>query len=165
MESADRVTLVPITERNIWRVVKLSVPEEQKDFVATNTESLLEAYLALANEDVALPFAICAGETPVGFLMFGYGKTGDPDEPDVAEGNYCLWRFMIDGAYQRRGYGRAALYEALNYLATFPRGNATSCWLSYEPENARAKALYASFGFVENGQVCGDEIVAVRPLP
>ena len=37
-------------------------------------------------------------------------------------------------------------------------------WLSYEPENEKAKALYRAFGFVENGEWDGDEIVAVLKL-
>ena len=37
-------------------------------------------------------------------------------------------------------------------------------WLSYEPENEVARKLYASCGFVENGEMDGDEIVAVIKL-
>ena len=33
-----------IDRTNIWKIVKLSVEKEQEDFVATNTESILEAY-------------------------------------------------------------------------------------------------------------------------
>ena len=36
--------------------------------------------------------------------------------------------------------------------------------VSYEPENTAAKKLYASFGFIENGEMDGDEIVAVLKL-
>ena len=34
----------------------------------------------------------------------------------------------------------------------------------YEPENTVSKALYHSFGFRENGEMDGDEIVAVLKL-
>ena len=44
------------------------------------------------------------------------------------------------------------------------RGLDYFCWLSYEPENKAAKALYNSFGFVENGETDGEEIVAVLKL-
>lgn len=96
--------------------------------------------------------------------MFGYGSVGDDDEPKVAEGNYCLWRLMIDQKYQNKGYGKEAMKLALDYVKSEPCGKAKLCWLSYEPENVRAKALYAACGFVENGEVCGDEIVAVREI-
>ena len=33
-----------------------------------------------------------------------------------------------------------------------------------EPENVIAKKLYASFGFEETGEMCGDEAVAVLKL-
>ena len=25
----------------------------------------------------------------IGFVMLGYGKTGDEDDPEIAENNYC----------------------------------------------------------------------------
>lgn len=71
---------------------------------------------------------------------------------------------MIDKSYQGLGYGKAALGEALNFLRTMPCGNASFCRFSYEPENSAAKALYASFGFEENGETDGEELVAVLGL-
>ena len=44
-----------------------------------------------------------------------------------------------------RGYGKAAMTLILDYIRSEPCGPADICWLSYEPENQRAKALYASF--------------------
>ena len=159
-----------IDRTNIWKIVKLSVEKEQEDFVATNTESILEAYADFQAEGrgfesrLPLPFGLYEEGVPVGFVMFGYGTIGDEDEPSVAENNYCLWRFMIDREYQHRGLGKKALAAALDYIRTFPCGSAEYCWLSYEPENKAAKALYNSFGFVENGETDGEEIVAVLKL-
>ena len=53
---------------------------------------------------------------------------------------------------------------ALDFIQTFPCGKAEYCWLSYEPENTVAKELYASFGFKENGDMDGEEIIAVLKL-
>ena len=158
------ITLEPIDRKNVWKVAKLTVKPEQTGFVASNTESLLEAYATRAEGLTALPFAICREHEPVGFVMFGYGTLGEEGEPSVAAGNYCLWRLMIDQAYQGQGYGREALQAALTYLRTQPCGPGALCWLSYEPENTGAKALYSAFGFRENGETDGDELVAVRPL-
>ena len=158
------IELQKIDAQNLWKVVKLSVRDDQADFVATNTESILEAYVTITAGEVALPFAVCADGVPVGFVMFGYGSTGDKDEPSVAESNYCLWRFMIDQSYQGRGYGRQALAAALDYVRTRPCGPAEYCWLSYEPENQAAKALYTAMGFCENGEMDGDEIVSILKL-
>lgn len=162
--SNDMLEFRKITFDNVYKIVSLSVKEEQKSFVATNCESLMEAYVAVTNQGVALPFGIFDGDMPVGFIMFGYDSLGDADEPKVAEGNYCLWRFMIDKKYQNKGYGKEAMKLALDYVKSEPCGKAKLCWLSYEPENVRAKALYAAFGFVENGEMCGDEIVAVKEI-
>ncbi|MFV0399722.1 MAG: GNAT family N-acetyltransferase [Oscillospiraceae bacterium] len=149
---------------NIWKIIKLAVNDDQQGFVATNTQSILEAYTTITSGGVALPFGLYEGDTPVGFVMFGYGNSGEETEPSVAKGNYCIWRFMIDKAYQGRGHGKQAMAECLTYLRTAPCGEAEYCWLSYEPENVGAKALYTSFGFRESGEVCGGEIVSVVKL-
>ena len=39
-----------------------------------------------------------------------------------------------------------------------------SRWLSYEPENETARRLYASYGFVETGEMDGEEVIAVLRL-
>ncbi len=157
--------LEKLTKRNVWKVMRLSVTKEQDDFVATNMQSVIEAYIERDEGGYAFPFALYDGDVPVGFLMIGYGAdSADDDPPSVAEGNYCLWRLMIDKNYQGRGYGREAVALALDFVRTFPCGHAEYCYLSYEPENAVAAKLYASFGFCENGEKDGDETVAVLKL-
>ena len=86
------------------------------------------------------------------------------DAPSIARGNYNLWRLMIDKNYQKKGYGKEAVRLALEFIKTFPCGKADFCWLSYEPENEIASRLYHSFGFVETGEMDGDEIIAVLKL-
>ena len=148
---------------NIDDVLALSVAEDQKSFVASNQASIIEAYATAASGLTALPFGLYEGETPVGFVMFGYGRL-DEGDPSAADGNYCLWRFMIDHKYQSKGYGKTALEACMAYLRTDPCGHAEYCWLSYEPENEHAARLYKKFGFVENGEICGGEVVAVCKL-
>ena len=53
---------------------------------------------------------------------------------------------------------------AMALIRTFPFGKAKKVWLSYEPENNRAREIYQKYGFVENGEMCGNEIVAVYEL-
>lgn len=156
------VELKKVTADNLWQIVSLSVTEEQRRFVATNTESILEAYVTITSGGVALPFGIYQGDRPVGFVMFGYGT--EDESPPVADGNYCIWRFMIATPFQGQGLGREAMIAALRYLKTHPCGEAQSVWLSYTPENLAAKALYEAMGFRENGQRVGQEVVSVRPL-
>lgn len=153
----DIITLEKITYKNYIKVIwGLKVTKKQKKFVAENNNSLAEAYVAITNGGVALPFAICKNKKPIGFLMIGYGMAEeddldgeDPSFIEIVKKNYCIWRFMIDKRYQGKGYGKKAMELALDYVRTFPCGKAEACWLSYEPENEVAKRLYASFGFVE----------------
>ena len=153
-----------ITFDNIDEIIALTVGEGQQNFVAPNVESLAEAYVAVSGGFTAQPFGRYEEDRPVGFVMFGYDSLDDPDEPPVAAGNYCLWRFMIDQSRQGKGLGKRALEACLAYARTLPCGPAEYVWLSYEPENAAARGLYHKFGFRENGQMCGEEIVAVLKL-
>jgi len=157
------ISLRKVTFDNMDALCHMQVAEAQKNFVAKNISSLAEAYVAITNGGVALPFGIYADEEPVGFLMIGY-DTLDATDPPIAAHGYCLWRFMIAEEHQRQGYGREAMRQALDYIRGFPAGEATQCWLSYEPENQGAKALYDSFGFRENGEVNEGELVSVLQL-
>ena len=161
------VHLEKVTYDNALAVCELSIFESQYTFVADNTESLAEAYLAVMSEEAyAWPFAIYDDETLVGFLMIGYNEAAleGPEAPEALKNNYSLWRLMIDKQYQKRGFGREAVRLALEFIKTWPRGEAELCETSYEPENEVAAKLYASFGFVPNGELDGDEIVAVLKL-
>ena len=157
--------LEKINGKNVWDILKLSVDDSQKTFVASNEISIIEAYTAITANGYAYPFGIYDGDIPVGFLMIGFDKDDYwEDAPDVATGNYNLWRLMIDKNYQQKGYGRQAVKLALDFIKTYPCGPAECCWLSYEPENQIAKELYASFGFIETGDMDGEEIIAVLKL-
>lgn len=149
---------------NLWPITKLSVKDSQKEFVATNVQSILEAYVAITSNDIALPFGLYEKDTLVGFIMLTYGITDDEDAPAIAAHNYCICRLMIDQKFQGQGFGKKALDAALSYIKTNPCGEADYCWLSYEPENTLAKHLYNSYGFHETGEICDDEIVAVLKL-
>ncbi len=149
---------------NVYDVIKLKVAEAQQGFVASNTDSLVDAYATIQSGYTAYPFGLYEEGVPVGFAMLGYDTTEDDDEPPIARGNYCLWRFMIDEKHQGKGLGKKAMEAVLNHVRSFPYGPAAYCWLSYEPDNIAARALYAKYGFLENGELCGDEIVACLKL-
>ena len=74
--------------------------------------------------------------------MIGYGKDDYwKDAPAIAEGNYNLWRLMIDKNYQNRGYGKKAVELALRFIRTFPvvKPIPVGCHMA---ENTVAKSLY-----------------------
>ena len=60
--------------------------------------------------------------------------------------------------------GKEAIRLALDFIKTFPCGEARYCWLSYEPENSVARKLYQSFGFAETGEKDGNELIAILEL-
>lgn len=159
------IHLEKVNGRNIWKIIGLRVDESQRKFVADNKTSIIEAYAAMTGGGQVFPLGIYDGDTPVGFVMIGFGT----DEyweapPQIAYNNYNIWRFMIDKRFQHKGFGKAALQLALDFIHTYPCGKAEKCWLSYEPENTAAQILYRSFGFEPNGEKDGNEIIAVLDL-
>ncbi len=159
------VRLEKVNANNVWDILKLHVGKDQEGFVSPNDISLIEAYLTLSADGNVFPFGIFKNEVPVGFLMIGYDVDDSwENPPSVAYGNYSLWRLMIDERYQNRGYGKEAIRLALDFIRSFPCGEAEYCYLSYEPDNVKAKKVYAEMGFTENGEMDDNEVVAVLKL-
>ena len=159
------IHLEKVNGDNVWDILKLKVSESQRNFVAGNDVSIIEAYTAITGNGYAFPFGIYDGYEPIGFLMIGFDVDDYwTDAPEIAHGNYNLWRLMIDSAYQNRGYGRKAVQLALDFIKTMPCGKAECCWLSYEPENEVARQLYRSYGFEETGDMDGEELIAALKL-
>ena len=157
--------LEKVNGNNVWDILKLTVSEAQKNYVAANDISIIEAYTAITGNGYAFPFGIYDGNRPVGFLMIGFDVDDYwTDAPEIARGNYNLWRLMIDKAWQNRGFGREAVQLALDFIRSLPCGEAEYCWLSYEPENEAARKLYRSYGFEETGDMDGEEVIAVLSL-
>ena len=164
-EVNNMLRIEKINGKNVWEILKLRVSESQKEFVAANDVSIIEAYTTITANGFAFPFGIYDGKTLVGFMMIGYDSADYwEDAPDIARGNYSLWRLMIDENYQKKGFGRKAVALGLDFIKSFPCGRSEYCWLSYEPENEVARQLYRSFGFVETGDMVGGEIIAVLKL-
>ena len=158
------IRLEEITNKNIWKVCTLEPFENQKDFVAENVYSLAEAYATRNEGNNALPLAVYKDDVLIGFVMIGKGTVGNEDESDLIKENYCLWRLMIDKNFQGKGYSKQTIDAVIDLVKTYPYGPAEKIWLSYEPENKHARDIYLRYGFVENGEMCGDEIVAVYDL-
>ena len=157
--------LKKINRNNIREILKLEVFDNQKSFVATNNISIIEAYIAITENNHVFTFGIYKDATPVGFLMIGFNvNSDDKGAPKIAKGNYNIWRLMIDKKFQGKGFGKKAMNLALGFINTFPCGTAEYCWLSYESDNDVARQLYKSVGFVEADEKDGEEIVAILKL-
>ena len=171
VNSAEALRLEKLTWDNYDAIINLHVSREQRNFVARNKDSLAHACVRMLDEGKPVfPFCIYKGKKPVGFIMITYDVGEDDGEEPSAEwflrNSYYIWRFMIDKRYQGNGYGREAMKLALDFIRTFPAGEATYCWLSYEPTNEVARKLYLSFGFEEHSEHYeeGDEMPAILKL-
>ena len=141
------IRLEEINGKNVWDILKLKVGESQKEFVASNDVSIIEAYIAVTHHGKAFPFGIYDGDTPVGFCMIGFGADDDwEDAPAVAKDNYNLWRFMIDERYQNKGYGTRLLRAV---LADLHEEGYSEFTIGAEDDNEKALHIYHSMGFNE----------------
>jgi len=155
------ITIQQITWNNVDDVYELEVEESQKNFVATNSYSLMEAYASVVDDSVPTrhAFAICNGEEVVGFMMIFFDVGENNSFKDDDQPFYFFNRFMIGKQFQGRGYGKAAMALIIEHVKNWPQGKAASFYTSFEPENEVARKLYADFGFVETGEIKWDEIV------
>lgn len=157
--------LKKINRKNIGEILKLELFDNQKSFVAPNNISIIEAYIAITENNDVFTFGIYKDDTPIGFLMIGFDVNSDDEgAPRIAKDNYNIWRLMIDKKFQGKGFGKKAMNLALEFVNTFPCGTAKYCWLSYESDNYVARQLYQSVGFVETDEKDGEEIVAILKL-
>ena len=85
----------------------------------------------------------------VGFAMWAF----DPGDQSGWVGG-----LTVDAERQGQGIGRAAMERLLVRLRD--EQLCSSAALSYQPNNLRAKSLYASLGFAETGEMEDDELVA-----
>ena len=153
------IELRDITKKNYFDVLNLEVQPNQRNFIASNSVSLAEAYVYDKNGDFIAPLAVYDKEVLVGFVMIAYDR-----KIGISKGNYLLFRFMIDQRFQGLGYFKLTMDAVIDFVCTEPAGKATSLWLSYEPENKHARSCYLHYGFKETAQVIEDEIVAIYDL-
>lgn len=136
------VELREITTSNFDDIIALQVAEGQRELVASNVESIAQAWV----QPGCIPLAIYHEETPVGFIMYCI----DPDD-----GEYWLYRFMVDVKYQGQGFGRSALTQVLDCIKADK--SRSRIFLGVEPSGGASLALYQSMGFRFDGRICGGE--------
>ena len=138
------IKLKEIDRNNFEDVIKLSVFEEQKNFVASNIFSLAQAKA----QPECVPLAIYHDKDLVGFVMYAL---------DTEDKEYWIYRLMIDKRYQKMGYGRAVMQSILDRIASHkPNGKV---YLSFDPANTVAKKLYEDMGFIADGRIIEGEVV------
>jgi diamine N-acetyltransferase len=150
------ISLRPVDTSNYRECLALSVAPEQERFVASNRQSLADAYVW---RDAAEPYAIYAGDQMVGFAMLFPLAEDVPRHPVPADATlrgYVLVRLMIDARFQGRGYGR----DALAAIVETVRGRGLrTIRLTVIPQNEEALEFYRRNGFAETGEIQDGEIV------
>src|SRR5262245_7530659 len=148
-----------VTKDNWRELTKLQVREDQTSFVASNVHSIAEAQFGFDEPEHGHwdfhPFGIYDGDMPVGFLMYGYNFSHPKQQAFII-------RLMVDEKFQGKGYGRFGMEKMLETFSADERIQAVG--ISYEAENDVARKLYASLGFIETGEMLGEEVLAVLKI-
>lgn len=136
-----KISLCEISADNWKEAIKLEISENQRGFVASNLHSIAEA-------------SFHEGAFSRGILiekkMIGYTLLFNPD--DNAMGH--IPRFMIDKNCQGLGYGKEAMKRI---LFLFKEMGKTQVELTVMPENKDAQIFYEKVGFVDTGDIRGEE--------
>lgn len=121
-----------IDKSNYNSCINLKVADHQKDYVASNAISLVQAFY----EDELYPIGIYNDEEMVGFILYDYDKE---------LGGWSFSRFMIDINHQNKGYGSKALEKFLEFFHN--KYEEENLYTSVEIDNEVAMKLYEKYGF------------------
>jgi RimJ/RimL family protein N-acetyltransferase len=130
------VELRPTAEADLDFVVALESAPDAAAFVEAWPADRHRA--ALGDPDIA-HLILADGGDPGGFVILA----------GLADPNLCVELRRIVVARPGQGLGRAALHRVLDHA--FGDLEAHRVWLDVKPGNARARHLYATLGFVEEG--------------
>ncbi len=142
MASKVNISLQEITEDSLSDILSLEVDEDQEHLITNNAKSIAQAHFSR----YSWMRAIYADEVPIGFVLLYL----DPDKP-----HYEVWRFMIDKAFQGKGYGKAAMEQIIDFLNDLP--DCREIYLSYVPEKGNSAWFFKAMGFFDTGEFHGNE--------
>lgn len=141
-----------ITKDNYFQVVMLTtnadhVPTVMEKHVASNAFSIVEASF---QDNLTVTKAIVHGtnDTVIGFCMYGITEI-------MGKKVYTLLRFMIDVAFQCKGYGTQALKLIIEEMKTLD--GCDEIYLTLTPGNTRARHVYHKYGFRSTGDIIDGE--------
>ena len=135
------ITFREITSDNYSQVLNLKITpaQEAAKFVSPVVRSLADAWF-YRDEGIAYPKAVYEDEDLVGFIMY---------ELDTEEQQVFIWRFLIDQAFQGKGYGRQTI-EAVLAMAK-EQAQMTKVVADYVDGNEPMKKILLDLGFEETG--------------
>ncbi|MCS1351036.1 GNAT family N-acetyltransferase [Mechercharimyces sp. CAU 1602] len=141
------IRIEEVNKDNWYECCQLSVSTAQAEYMESNAISIAQSKF----EESLKPYAIYYEEAVVGFLMFNSVL----EELD----GYWIYRIMIDENYQGKGIGKQATQLMLDEIRNLRQANKVV--VGYHPENTEAHRLYASLGFVDQGDRFGKEMAVV----
>lgn len=147
---AGNVKIEELNEDNWYDCCELELSEKQAAYIEANAVSIAQSKF----EPSLKPYAIYFEEKVVGFLMFNTLK----EELD----GYWVFRIMVDRNFQGRGIGKAATQLMISAMGKLP--NAGKIVVGYHPDNKEAHQLYASLGFIDNGDRFGKEMAVIKHI-
>ena len=144
------ISLQAVSRSNWEQCIQLKPKPEQETLIASNLYSIAEAQFL----EGFVTKAIYNDHMMIGFTMYGL----DPDD-----GNYWIYRFMIDQRFQRQGHGHRAMLLIIDDITK--RDHYTGViMLGYKPDNEQARQLYKKSGFCETGLAPWGEMLAKLEL-
>lgn len=146
--STMNVKIVELNAENWYDCCKLEVSANQKEYMEPNAISIAQSKF----EPTLKPYAIYAEEKVVGFLMYNSVQ----EELD----GHWVYRIMVDKEFQGKGIGKAATNLMIAQMVKLP--NVQKIIVGYHPENLGAHNLYASLGFIDNGNRFGKEMAVIK---
>jgi len=101
-------------------------------------------------EDDITEKAIYAGDTPVGFCVYGIEpETNDP----------WIIALIIDKNHQNKGYGKETILLLIDELKRIAPNKCI--YISHRLENKHAGRLYTNMGFTDTGKINENERVLI----
>jgi diamine N-acetyltransferase len=153
---APDIHFMRITATTMNEICKLSetLSPLHRKMVADNVRSIAEAHFSPS----AWMRAIYADETPIGFIMT---HTGSDYEDGIDCPGVFLWRFMIAGPFQGKGYGKCALERLIQHLRAM---GIPQLYTSCGQGEGSPEDFYRKLGFTPTGGYYDDEIELVLDL-
>lgn len=128
------VTLIDINKDN-WEIcAELSVSDVQAQFIASNLYSIAEVQFLSSFKLKGISY----NNELAGMVMYGI----DPDD-----GNYWIYRFMIDAFFQGKGIGKQAMALLIDDIKANNHQHIPLLIVGYHQDNKLAHYFYQRSGF------------------
>lgn len=145
-----------MTDDNVDDACALRVLPLQEAHAEPVAESLA---LAATLPTIGWPRLVYDGSILVAFVMAFRGVAWPLDAAGVTRSG--IWRLLVDGTHQRKGYGRFAV-EAV--CAELRKSGEDACYATWQAGPDGPEGFYLGLGFLLTGEIRGRQLVARRNL-